>query len=97
MLQLLILTDDFTGALDTGVQFVKFGAKTCVTTDPKISFDETEAKVLVIDTETRHIAPEKAFYILREIGQRAAAAGIAQIYKKRILRSGETSAPNWMG
>ena len=82
MLQLLILTDDFTGALDTGVQFVKFGAKTCVTTDPKISFDETEAKVLVIDTETRHIAPEKAFYILREIGQRAAAAGIAQIYKK---------------
>ena len=97
MLQLLILTDDFTGALDTGVQFVKFGAKTCVTTDPKISFDETEAKVLVIDTETRHIAPEKAFTSFEKSGSGQPPPESPRFIKKRILRSGETSAPNWMG
>ena len=34
MFTLLILADDFTGALDTGVQISKTGAKTVVLTDP---------------------------------------------------------------
>ena len=34
MFTLLILADDFTGALDTGVQISKTGARTVVLTDP---------------------------------------------------------------
>lgn len=82
MLQLLILTDDFTGALDTGVQFSKLGAKTCVTPDTEISLRDVDADVLVIDTETRHLAPEIAYQIIKGIGIRAVSSGIGRIYKK---------------
>ena len=34
MVKLLIIADDFTGALDTGVQFAARGAATSVITDP---------------------------------------------------------------
>ena len=33
MIQLLMIADDFTGALDAGVQFASHGAKTTVITD----------------------------------------------------------------
>ena len=30
MTKLLVIADDFTGALDTGIQFAREGTKTCV-------------------------------------------------------------------
>ena len=42
MTKLLILADDFTGALDTGVQFAVRGARTCVVTDPAYDFAHAE-------------------------------------------------------
>ena len=40
MTQLLILADDFTGALDTGVQFATTGAVTRVITGQNVSLSE---------------------------------------------------------
>ena len=38
MIKLLILADDFTGGLDTGVQFASRGISTCVITNPAADF-----------------------------------------------------------
>jgi uncharacterized protein YgbK (DUF1537 family) len=84
MIKLLILADDFTGALDSGVQLSKLGAATHVVTNLDICFDtvDREIQVLVVDTETRHLSAEKARTIVRDISARAKAAGIPMIYKK---------------
>ncbi len=83
MIRLLIIADDFTGALDTGVQMAGCGALTRVTTDVECRFSEYSfADVLVIDAETRHLVPEAAGKIVYEIVERAAAAGIPHLYKK---------------
>ncbi len=58
MLRLLILADDFTGALDTGVRFAARGIPTQVLTAKAHHFTEEDAEVLVIDTETRHLSPK---------------------------------------
>ena len=39
MIKLLIISDDFTGALDTGVKFSAAGARTRVSTDTQIDLD----------------------------------------------------------
>ena len=56
MIQLLMIADDFTGALDSGVQLAAFGAKTAVITDASSDWTRIarEADVLVVDAETRH-------------------------------------------
>lgn len=38
MERLLVMADDFTGALDTGVQFATYGARTEIITDVKVDF-----------------------------------------------------------
>ena len=53
MLLLLILADDFTGALDTGVQFAACGIPTRVVVGEQVDFAANDAAVLVVDTETR--------------------------------------------
>lgn len=84
MIQLLIIADDFTGALDTGVQFSAAGISTIVTKN--IHFDLTAPNpsntVLVVDCETRHLSGAEARLIVRELAHRAATAGIRRIYKK---------------
>ena len=63
MVKLLIIADDFTGALDTGVQFSAHGAVTSVITDPAFDFTKVDSsiQVLVMDAETRHLEPALAF------------------------------------
>lgn len=41
MILLLIIADDFTGALDTGVQFAAHGVSTRVIVDPEVDFPLT--------------------------------------------------------
>lgn len=38
MIKFLMIADDFTGALDSGVQFAARGARTRVVTDPAYDF-----------------------------------------------------------
>ncbi len=83
MIQLLILADDFTGALDTGVQFAACGADVRVVTgadaDPAAV---PPCEVLVVDTETRHLPAERAGEIVGRVASRAAAMGVPYLYKK---------------
>lgn len=84
MVKLLIIADDFTGALDTGVQFAAGGAETRVVTNTEYDFGSAEetVQVLVLDAETRHLTPEKAYEIVFQITKRAYENGIPFIYKK---------------
>jgi uncharacterized protein YgbK (DUF1537 family) len=84
MVKLLIIADDFTGALDTGVQFAARGAATIVVTDLNYDFRSIEktVKVLVMVAETRHLPPQEAYEIVYSTVHRAFQAGIAYIYKK---------------
>ena len=82
MLRLLILADDFTGALDTGVRFAARGIPTQVLTAQAYHFTEEDAEVLVINTETRHLCPGEAGKIVRALTESAVRAGVPCIYKK---------------
>ncbi len=82
MVKLLIIADDFTGALDTGVQFTARGAATRVVTDTAYDFALTDAEVLVTVAETRHLKPEDAYDVVYCTARNAWEAGIPYIYKK---------------
>lgn len=82
MILLLIIADDFTGALDTGVQFALHGIHTRVVVDPDVDLTAQEAKVLVVDTETRHLPADEAYEVVARLTRRAQCAGVSYIYKK---------------
>lgn len=85
MVKLLVISDDFTGALDTGVQFAGKGIKTKVLSyhpenGEKLKGLETE--VLVIDAQTRHLDGNEAYERVWNLVNRAKDAEIPYIYKK---------------
>ena len=82
MLLLLILADDFTGALDTGVQFAARGIPTRVVVGDEVDFVSDRASVLVVDTETRHLPAAKAYAIIAGLTKAAVKAGVPYLYKK---------------
>ena len=65
MVKLLILADDFTGALDTGVQFSGKGIRTQVVVSSHWVEPDSDCDVMVIDVETRHVPKEKAYGTIR--------------------------------
>ena len=76
MISLLMIADDFTGALDTGVQFAASGIATRVVvgTDIELVAKADEAQVLVVDAETRHLAPERTFQAVKGLTRQAEEA-----------------------
>jgi uncharacterized protein YgbK (DUF1537 family) len=84
LITLLIIADDFTGALDTGVQLAASGANTRVVTSVDYDFSrvDSEVQVLVMDAETRHLSPREAYDIVYDITIRAVAHKIPYLYKK---------------
>ena len=84
MISLLMIADDFTGALDTGVQFAASGVKTRVVVgaDVKLAARAGDVQVLVVDAETRHLAPELAYAAVEGLTRQAVALGVEYIYKK---------------
>ena len=84
MVKLLIIADDFTGALDTGVQFAAGGAETRVVINTDYDFDGVDGnvQVLVLDAETRHLSRDEAYRVVFHITKKACESGIPFIYKK---------------
>lgn len=84
MLKLLVIADDFTGALDTGVQFSSQGIQTMVSTQTAIDYDRLppSLEVLVIDAESRHLSQSQAYARIKAILSDAITAEIPYIYKK---------------
>lgn len=83
MPKLLIIADDFTGALDTGVQFSSMGAAAKVVTDPNCDLAGSSGlDVLIFDSETRHMAPDSAYDVVSKFMSRAKSFNFTHVYKK---------------
>jgi len=84
MVKLLIVADDFTGALDTAVQFASSGANTRVISDVAFEFCDIDQdiEVLVVNAETRHMTSKSAYEVVYKIVHKAIAFGVAYIFKK---------------
>ena len=70
MITLLIIADDFTGALDTGVQFAAAGAGVRVVTDIRYDYRKSQP------------GGREAYEVVWNITKRAMACGVPFIYKK---------------
>ena len=84
MIRLFIVADDFTGGLDTGVQFAERGIPTRVVTNPDADFEQAarDCQVLVVVAETRHLPAEKAYAMVHGAVEKAVRLNIPFIYKK---------------
>src|SRR5688500_898882 len=87
MPKLLVIADDLSGATDVGVQFAKQGVRAFVTirsTDTRQNLAELFAasEVVLVDIESRHVAPEEAGRRVMELVEEAFAAGVKLFYKK---------------
>lgn len=82
MPELVVIADDLTGANDTGVQFCKAGLRAQVLLEPDTGTWVKEADVVVIDTDSRALPPEKAAARVREACGLARRIGDPEIYKK---------------
>lgn len=86
MVELLIIADDLTGAIDTGVQLAKQGICTRVIHNPDTDLnkilDEIDCTVIVFNTESRHISPHEAARRVTKVVKTAKEKGIKRFYKK---------------
>ena len=92
MIRLLIIADDFTGALDTGVKFSAAGASTKIITDVHTNFTGDGPEVLVLCVPTRHLSPREAYEAVRPVVERAAAALSARNQSPALVTLGENGA-----
>lgn len=84
MVKLLVLADDFTGSLDTGVQFRAKGTRIRFGSPDNRYFAnlDEDTQVLIVDTESRHLPPEEAAAVVRQVVEDAVSSGVRYIYKK---------------
>ena len=84
MIKLVIIADDLTGALDTGVQFTKKNMSVAVTQNLDLDFEKefSDRDVVVIDTESRHISKEEAKEKVKAIVSKFSKDKIEFFYKK---------------
>ena len=88
MLRLLMIADDFTGALDTGVQLAAHGIPTQVVVG-QADLSACSSTVLVVDTETRHLPAAKAAKAVEELTRSAVENGgfcPARQHRRRACR-----------
>ncbi len=85
MIKLLVIADDFTGAMDTGVQFKAKGSLIQIASAKRIDSlikSDRDLQVLIVDAETRHMTAQDAYQTVYQIVQCATEAGVPCIYKK---------------
>ena len=87
MIRLLIIADDLTGALDSGVKLAEAGIPTEVRISPGCPDspdEEFEASTLtlVVDTQTRHLPAGEAYARVESLVHWARKKGIRLFYKK---------------
>jgi uncharacterized protein YgbK (DUF1537 family) len=83
VIELLVVADDITGALDTGVQFARDGYRIYVAPLENVStLPMQDIEILVIDTESRHLSPSEASERVRMAVAATAGTGARTYYKK---------------
>ena len=101
--KLLILADDFTGALDTAASLARSGIPVLAVTDLFMAPASVDIPVLVMDTESRHLEPAEAYNVYEiitepEASNVSAPSGIAHVSgaegaaKVRVVPLPEVSA-----
>ena len=82
--KLLVIADDFTGALDTGIQFVRMGIQSKIVAD--YNYDpmrqDSEYPVLSVSVDSRRTDGETAWNRVYTLTRKARDAGYKNIYKK---------------
>lgn len=81
----IIIADDLTGALDTGVQFAAASLRTQVCVDaavPAQEWERPDTQVLCINAGSRHLPPEEAYCIVYDLCVQAKEHGASCVYKK---------------
>ena len=82
----VVIADDLTGALDTGIQFAESGARTVViaqgSSKPLSHYLSAGYEVISIDSSTRHSSEDEAARIVGEIARECVEAGVPYLYKK---------------
>lgn len=83
-MELLVVADDLTGALDTAVQLARQGTRAFVTTGPMDTLrgDLVSAPVLVADTDTRNRDSVTAYRTVAACVSRGVSSGARVFYKK---------------
>jgi uncharacterized protein YgbK (DUF1537 family) len=83
VLKIGVLADDLTGAFDTGVQFRNWGLSVEVLIgDVKDSSKLSGVDVVVVDTESRGLKKEDAFWRVYRATEKLISFGAERIYKK---------------
>lgn len=83
MAEMLVIADDLTGALDSGVQLARKGDRVLVSLDCKDGLKHADAAdVLVIDSESRHDDASVAHEKVRSLVSEGLSLGIKHMYKK---------------
>jgi len=84
MAKVLVIADDFTGALDTAIQFSKYGLETVAYTSGKAFLERGAGseQVCVVNTDTRHSRSADAYTAVHSIAAASCASGVRCIYKK---------------
>lgn len=84
MIKLVVVADDFTGSLDTGIKFAQTGAMTQMMIGAEFDLSRIAegCEVLIVDSETRHLPPEEAYAVVYQLVKRLAAFGVQMFYKK---------------
>ena len=83
-MRLLIIADDFTGALDTGVQFANYDVKFKILANPSCDFSiiSSDISIAVINANTRHLSAAESYRVIFDIVKDARNAGFSNFYKK---------------
>lgn len=79
---MIIIADDLTGANDTGVQFAIQGLHTEILLEGTNLSQQSEAAILVVDTDSRAIGANEAYQKIQRIAKQAQQAGFKNFYKK---------------
>lgn len=83
MIKLAVLADDFTGALDTAVQFSSKGAATMLfKPEALMEKSDLDCQVIAIDMQTRHLTRDDAYAVAYAIAKRVRIKGIPYLYVK---------------
>ena len=83
-MRLLIVADDLTGAMDTGIKFADKGIAVQVFPNAAYPADRIreETEAVVVNTCSRHLGAGEAFRIVLGVVRDALAAGCTAVYKK---------------
>jgi len=90
--KLLILADDFTGALDTAASLAREGIPVLAVTDLFMAPKSVDIPVLVMDTESRHLEPAEAYNVYEIITRRWSSAAEHIYIKTDSVLRGNLSA-----